>query len=165
MKLSELKRKYQQNKKPFRKFIRKMDNSKLKAVVGISEEAEKEVWQQVDCLACANCCRKMTPTLTGKDKARIADHLGITKKEFTDKYLSYDKKSKDWQMQVQPCVFLDLETNKCNIYAVRPADCKSFPHLSKKPLESYVYIHSQNIKYCPATYLWVEKMMDRITFS
>lgn len=165
MKLEDLKPKYKKNKKSFRKFISKMEDSKLKDIVGVAEEAEKEVWKEVDCLSCANCCKKMTPTLTGKDKKRIADHLGLTKKEFTEKYLVYDKESKDWHMQQQPCVFLDLDTNKCTIYDIRPDDCRGFPHLVKKPMESFIYIHKQNIKYCPATYLWVEKMMDRITFN
>lgn len=165
MKLANLKRKYHKNKKSFRKFITKMEDSELKAIVGIAEEAEKEVWQEVDCLSCANCCKKMTPTLTEKDKKRIADHQGLSKKAFTEKYLVYDEESKDWHMQQQPCVFLDTDTNKCSIYDIRPDDCRGFPHLVKKPMEDYVYIHKQNIKYCPATYLWVEKMMDRITFN
>jgi Fe-S-cluster containining protein len=107
----------------------------------------------------------MTPTLNAADKTRIAAHLDMTVKDFTLKYLEYDTEDRDWRMQKQPCTFLDLTTNKCNIYEVRPADCSGFPHLTKVPLKSYLYIHKQNIMYCPATYLFVEKMMDRIGFT
>jgi uncharacterized protein len=165
MKLSSLKKKYQKNKKPFKKFIKNLETSDVSDVMGIAKAVEKEVWQEVNCLSCANCCKKMTPTLTKTDKHRIADHLNITVKEFKTKYLLYDKDDKDWRMQQQPCVFLNLETNMCNIYEFRPDDCRGFPHLVKEPMESYAYIHKQNIKYCPATYLWVEKMMDQIEFN
>lgn len=83
-------------------------------------------------------------------------------KDFKEKYLEYDEEESDWRMQKQPCVFLNLSNNKCSIYAVRPADCAGFPHLTKTPLKSYMYIHKQNIEYCPATYRFVEKIMERI---
>jgi Fe-S-cluster containining protein len=153
------------NRKRFRSFITKLENSQHRGILQEAQEANKEVWEQVDCLSCANCCKKMTPTLNTADKLLISNHLGLTVKDFTTKYLEYDALDKDWRMQKQPCVFLDLTTNKCNIYEVRPADCSGFPHLTKVPLKSYLYIHKQNIMYCPATYLFIEKMMDRISFS
>jgi Fe-S-cluster containining protein len=165
MKLSSLKKKYHKNKKPFKKFIKNLEESDTTDIIDIAKAVETEVWQKVDCLSCANCCKKMTPTLTKKDKLRIANHLSISVKAFETKYLMYDKEEKDWRMQTQPCVFLNLENNKCNIYEHRPDDCRGFPHLVKEPLVSYAYVHKQNIKYCPATYLWVEKMMDQIEFN
>ena len=163
--LRVFKKKSEANRKRFRSFISKLENSKHKGVIEQAEEANKEVWAEVDCLSCANCCKKMTPTLNTADKSRIAAHLNLSVKEFTQKYLEYDIEERDWRMQTQPCVFLDLNTNKCNIYEVRPADCAGFPHLTKVPLKSFMYIHKQNIMYCPATYLFVEKMMERIEFT
>jgi Fe-S-cluster containining protein len=165
MLLSELEKQYKANKKPFRKFIDHLEEAKHKGVKKQAIEADKEVWQEVDCLSCANCCKKMTPTLNKEDRKRIADHLGLSHKEFKHKFLVYDKDDDDWRMQKQPCVFLDLSSNKCSIYPVRPADCAGFPHLTKTPLKSYMYIHKQNIEYCPATYRFVEKMMERIEIS
>lgn len=120
---------------------------------------EKEVWQEIDCLTCANCCKKMTPTFTDKDVKRISAHLDMTPKAFKEKWL-YKDKINDWLNTSLPCQFLDTKTNKCSIYAVRPADCAGFPHLSKKKFVSYVDTHKQNIEYCPATFKMVEKMMD-----
>ncbi|MES2646157.1 MAG: YkgJ family cysteine cluster protein [Bacteroidota bacterium] len=153
------------NRKRFRSFITKLETSSHRGVLQEAQEANKEVWEEIDCLSCANCCKKMTPTLKTSDKIRIADHLGMTVRDFTNKYLEFDSTDRDWRMIKQPCVFLDLTTNKCNIYEVRPADCSGFPHLTKAPLKNYLYIHKQNIMYCPATYLFVEKMMNRIHFS
>jgi Fe-S-cluster containining protein len=165
MELKQLKKKFEANQEEFRKFIDDLEEADHKGVKKVAKAADKEVWKEVDCLSCANCCKKMTPTLNKKDKKRIAAHLGLSVKDFKEKYLEYDKEDKDWRMQQQPCVFLDLTTNKCNIYAVRPDDCAGFPHLAKTPLKSYVYIHKQNIEYCPATYKFVEKMIERIEIT
>ena len=62
----------------------------------------------------------------------------------------------------QPCQFLDLKTNMCTIYEVRPADCAGFPHLVKKPFKDYMHVHKQNIEYCPATMLFIEKLYENI---
>lgn len=165
MELKHLKKQFEANKKTFRKFIDNLEEAEHKGVKKEARAANNEVWAEVNCLTCANCCKKMTPTLEKKDRKRIAAHLGITGKAFKEKYLEYNKEDKDWRMQQQPCVFLDLESNKCTIYPVRPADCAGFPHLTKTPLKSYLYIHKQNIEYCPATYRFVEKMMERIEIS
>jgi Fe-S-cluster containining protein len=59
-----------------------------------------------------------------------------------------------------PCQFLDLKTNYCSIYSIRPADCAGFPHLTKKKMVDYMHVHQQNIEYCPATYAMVAKMQE-----
>jgi Fe-S-cluster containining protein len=50
----------------------------------------------------------------------------------------------------------------CSIYEVRPADCADFPHFHRRPSTDYFYIHKQNIEYCPATMLLVEKLKASI---
>jgi Fe-S-cluster containining protein len=104
----------------------------------------------------------MSPTFTKTDIKRIAIHLNITVKEFTAQWLVYDKKDKDWINKLQPCQFLDLKSNMCSIYEVRPADCAGFPHLTKKKMTEYMHVHKQNVEFCPATYKMVEKMKDLI---
>jgi Fe-S-cluster containining protein len=165
MELKMLKKKYEAAQKPMRKFISDLETAEHRGVLAIAQAAEKEVWQEVNCLRCANCCKKMTPTLTRADRVRIASYLQLSEPDFTNRYLSYDAEDKDWRMQKQPCTFLDKNTNMCTIYAVRPKDCAGFPHLTKTPLKSYLHIHKQNIEYCPATFRFVEKMMDRIAIS
>ncbi|HMR92665.1 MAG TPA: YkgJ family cysteine cluster protein, partial [Chitinophagaceae bacterium] len=125
-------------------------------------QLEKEVWQETDCLSCANCCKTMTPTFSPADLKRISAHFRITVEEFQQKWLRRERGgNRDWLNKTEPCQFLNLEDNKCSIYAVRPADCAGFPHLSKK-FKEYAHIHKQNVEYCPATYRLVEKMMERI---
>jgi Fe-S-cluster containining protein len=100
----------------------------------------------------------MTPTYTVKDIRRISAHLGMSPDAFKTKWLKYDRKEGDWQNRRQPCQFLNLPDNTCTIYAVRPADCSGFPHLTKRKMVDYMHVHKQNIRYCPATFKFVEKM-------
>ena len=123
-----------------------------------AEQLEEEVWKETDCLACANCCRTMSPIFTTQDIKRIATHFRMTTQAFKEKWLYRNNKG-HWMNRTQPCQFLDLRTNKCTIYAIRPADCAGFPHLSKKKMVEYLHVHKQNIHYCPATYKLVQKLM------
>ncbi len=150
------------NKKAFKRYLNKLQKNPPRGLDKIAAQADKEVWLQTNCLSCANCCKKMTPTFTVKDIKRIALFLKMTPAAFKEKWLFQGKKEKDWVNKKQPCQFLDLKTNKCGIYEVRPADCAGFPHLTKRKMTDYMHVHIQNIEYCPATYMLVEKMMERI---
>ena len=156
--LRSFKQKVRHNGKQLKSFLTKVSKHNSKAWEVNAEEVNKEVWQEVDCLSCANCCKTMTPTFTPTDIKRIAAHLNTTPKEFKEKWLHYDKKDKDWLNKLNPCQFLNLKTHKCDIYDVRPADCAGFPHLTKKKMVDYVHVHKQNVALCPATYKMVEKM-------
>lgn len=160
--LRKLKKKFEMKRKSLRHFISHVGNKPPKNLESLAEQTVKEVWAQVDCLSCANCCKVMSPTYTFQDIKRIADYLGMRPKDLKDKWLYQDKKSNDWMNKSQPCQFLNLKTNKCSIYEVRPQDCASFPHLVKKPLPDYMHVHKQNIEYCPATMLFVERLKDAI---
>lgn len=148
------------NRKAFRNFLNKTEKDPPEGIDKITPVVEAEVWQEVSCLSCANCCKKMTPTFTRTDLRRISAHFNQTPEQFQKLWLKRDRR-KDLVNKTEPCQFLDLQTNMCSIYAIRPVDCAGFPHLSKKKWPDYAYIHKQNIDYCPATYKMVEKMVRR----
>lgn len=156
--LRKLKQKFNANRRSLRAFITRTENNPPKQLDSLVEELDKEVWKEVNCLECANCCKRMSPTYTAQDIKRIATHLSMTTKDFKEKWLCKDEKGVDWVNLSQPCQFLDLKTNMCTIYEVRPADCADFPHFNKKPQKDYLYINKQNIEYCPASMLMVEKL-------
>ncbi|MCP9749693.1 YkgJ family cysteine cluster protein [Ferruginibacter sp. HRS2-29] len=153
-------KKLSQNRTAFRRFLNKTEKTPPPAIDKVTPVVAQEVWQEVDCLSCANCCKKMTPTFTPADLKRISNHFGQTPDEFRKQWLRKDR-NKDLINKTEPCQFLNLQDNKCSIYAIRPADCAGFPHLSKRKWTDYAYIHKQNIDYCPATYKMVEKMIVR----
>jgi Fe-S-cluster containining protein len=156
--------KVSRTKKKMRSFLTRLEKNAPKKLDEWTVEADKAVWLETDCLSCANCCKTMSPTYTPTDIKRIAAHLDMTPAAFKNKYL-YKDEIGDWLNVKQPCQFLDLKTNMCGIYAVRPADCAGFPHLTKKKAKQYLHIHSQNVAYCPATYKMVEKIMAMATHN
>jgi Fe-S-cluster containining protein len=157
--LRSFRQQVRRNKKQVRNFLTRLVKKPPRDLVVITLEADKVAWKQTDCLDCANCCKTMSPTYTGKDIRRISAHLGMTQRAFREKWL-YRDKTGDWMNVKQPCQFLDLETNKCDIYAVRPRDCAGFPHHTKKKMVDYVHMYNQNIEYCPATYRMVERIRE-----
>ena len=159
--LRSFNQKVRHHKKAFKKYLSKVEKNPPKNINAIVDKVNTEVWQEIDCITCANCCKKMTPTFTIKDIKSIAIHFDMTPKEVKEKWLHQDKKNGDWINVNQPCQFLNLSTNMCAIYEVRPADCAGFPHLKKKKFVEYLHVHKQNISYCPATFKMVEKMMER----
>ncbi len=149
------------NKRRFRSFLTRLEKNVPRGLDNKVTIADKKVWEQIDCLSCANCCKTMSPTYTKKDIKRIAKHLDMTENAFREKWL-YKDRSGDWMNKKQPCQFLDLKTNMCSIYAVRPRDCAGFPHHTKRKMTDYMHIYKQNVEYCPATYSLVEKIMEGV---
>ncbi|HVK96757.1 MAG TPA: YkgJ family cysteine cluster protein, partial [Flavisolibacter sp.] len=151
-----------QNRSRLRRFLTKIEKNPPLELDQYADEIDKSVWSEVNCLACSNCCRTMTPTYTFKDLQRISKHLNMTIKQLKEKWL-YKNKKGEWMNVSTPCQFLNLKTNMCSIYAVRPDDCAGFPHLTKKKVVDYIHIHKQNVHYCPATYTMVEKLIQRVS--
>lgn len=155
-------RKASKSKTRLRRFLTRLTKDPPRKLDLLIAQSEKEVWTEVDCLSCANCCRSMTPTYNLADMKRIAAHLGMSLRAFQDKWLYQEKGTGDWLNRSTPCQFLDLADNKCSIYDVRPADCAGFPHLPKKKMVDYMHVHKQNVEFCPATHNLVEKLMAKI---
>ena len=161
--LKAFKKKVELNGKAMKRFLTKIEKAPPRGLDSAAGKLHPEVWAEVDCLSCANCCKTMTPTYTKADIIRIASHFKQTPQQFKDQWLKYDKKDGDWQNKTEPCQFLNLKDNKCSIYEIRPLDCAGFPHLPKKKMVEYMHVHKQNIDFCPATYKLVEKMQRTIS--
>ena len=159
--LRSFRQKARLNKKKLRSFLRKIENNIPKGLDKLTASLEPEVWKEIDCLTCANCCKTMSPTFTKTDIKRISKHFGQTPEAFTKQWLRKDRIG-DMLNKVEPCQFLNLKDNKCSIYEIRPADCAGFPHLPKRKMVDYMHVHKQNIEYCPATYKLVEKMQETL---
>ena len=159
MDLIKFKRSAARKKSKLKAFLTKLDDLVPEEMPQLVKEADAEVWQEVDCTSCANCCKTMTPTFSKEDIVRIAAFLETTPEAFTKKWL-YKEEAGDWVNKKQPCQF--LKRNKCSIYEVRPKDCAEFPHHNKKPFDAYNDTFSNNLEKCPATLLLVDKLKKRI---
>lgn len=90
-----------------------------------------EVQQQVDCTACANCCRHSVVSVNDSEIENIASHIGTTSKEVSRLYTVPDPDAPALRILLnsdEGCVFLD--GNLCMIYEARPNTCRDFPHVS-----------------------------------
>ncbi|HEU5165746.1 MAG TPA: YkgJ family cysteine cluster protein [Chitinophagaceae bacterium] len=148
--------------KPLFRFLNRLKRNPPRNLQNIALKAGGNVWHGIDCLSCANCCKTMTPTYTAKDIKKIASYLQISTAEMKRKWLKKERGTGNWLNKTTPCQFLDLETNMCNVYEARPADCAGFPHLTKKRIVDYIHIHKQNLDECPATFRLVEKMNELV---
>ncbi len=141
-------------------FLKKLDDIVPEDMPALVREADKAVWQEVNCMECANCCKTMTPTFRKSDIKRIAAHLNMTPRAFMEKWLYKEEDTGDWVNKIQPCQF--LVDNKCSIYEVRPADCAAFPHHNKRPFDAYNDTFTNNLDKCPATMLLVDKLKKKV---
>jgi hypothetical protein len=147
-----------QAKKRQRKFLSRLKARPPKDLDAQVIAADEEVWQEVDCLTCANCCKTISPTFTQKDIERIASRLRLKPGEFVEEYLYIDEDD-DFVLQKTPCPFL-LKDNKCRIYEDRPKACRDYPHTGKRKFHLHVEITKKNALVCPAAFRVVEKLEE-----
>ena len=69
--LRSFKQKVRHHEKTMKRFLGKIEKNPPKGLDKLAEKIDAEVWQEVDCLSCANCCKTMSPTFTAKDIKRI----------------------------------------------------------------------------------------------
>jgi Fe-S-cluster containining protein len=155
-----MKQSIKKNKKKYVTFLKGLLIRKLRGIDPVVVELHKQAFKKIDCLSCANCCKTMSPTYTKADVKRISKHLGMTFKQYYDKYLEKEEGGKDYMNKSVPCQFLQKD-NKCSIYEVRPRDCGGFPHTQFRDFKLYISgTHIQNIEYCPITHNVVERMHE-----
>ncbi|MFN8698213.1 MAG: YkgJ family cysteine cluster protein [Flavobacteriales bacterium] len=123
--------------------------------------AHEEIFAQVNCLDCANCCKTTSPIFRNVDIDRIAQHLGIRPSALTSKYLHIDEDG-DWVLNQSPCVFLN-EDNTCRVYEVRPKACREYPHTDRKHMRQIMDLTYRNTLVCPAVGLMVERIKSRLS--
>lgn len=151
--------------KPLYRLLNRINRKAPRNIQSFAKKANDTVWKDLDCLECANCCKAMTPTYTNTDMKRIAAFLKISVDDMKRRWLRKERGTGDWINKTTPCQFLDMKTNMCSIYEVRPADCAGFPHLSKRKFVDYVHIHKQNVSECPATFKMITTMNEILSLA
>ena len=154
------KKQAQAKQKEHKKFLDSLKKKPPKNLDYITLETHEEVFSEIDCLSCANCCKTTGPLFTEKDIERISKHLRLSPADFEKKYLRIDEDN-DKVLQCLPCRFL-AEDNTCLIYDIRPKACREYPHTDRKKIYQINHLTIKNTIICPAAYLFVEKMMKRM---
>ena len=144
-----------EHQKQYKQFLQRSDkNNVLKQLPDLHEEA----FSKIDCLQCANCCKKYSPRFKTPDIKRISRHLKMRESEFIDEYLKVDEEG-DFVAKSTPCPFLGAG-NFCSIYEQRPSDCHRFPYTDEDVLIKRQQLTLKNSTFCPITYYVIEKLME-----
>jgi Fe-S-cluster containining protein len=139
----------------FRTFLKGMSSREVDPIV---HRLNEEISAQIDCTACANCCKTVSPVLDDEDITRFAEGLGISPEQLKSQYLEKDEEG--YIFNVRPCPF--LVDNKCSNYDHRPKDCASFPHLHKKDFIFRTMGIIGNCSVCPIVFNVFERLKDEL---
>jgi hypothetical protein len=149
-----------QSSKETKKFFAKLKKKPPKHLDYLMQDLHEQVFEEVDCLSCANCCKTTGPLFTAADIDRISKHLKLKPQLFIAQYLRIDE-DQDYVLQSVPCSFLGAD-NYCSIYEVRPKACAEFPHTNRKKFHQISSLTEKNVAICPAAYKVVEAMKKEI---
>lgn len=143
-------------KKENRAFYDKLKRIKPKNLDDKFHQLHEDVFEEVDCLACANCCKTTSPIFYNRDVERLAKHLRMKPGEFIGKYLRIDE-DKDYVLTQAPCPFLGAD-NYCSVYEARPNACREYPHTDRKRMEQILDLTYRNTIVCPAVLEITERL-------
>lgn len=148
----EAKRKSAENKA----FLQKLKNKDSRKIDDAFHRLHEEVFSEIDCLTCANCCKTTSPIFYQTDIERVAKALRLKPGDFIEKYLRIDE-DRDYVLKSSPCPFLGSE-NYCAVYADRPKACREYPHTNRKKMVQIMELTYKNTLVCPAVLEIVERM-------
>lgn len=141
----------------FRTWLKSADDDRIDRIV---HKLNEEVSSQIDCCACANCCRSSYVEVREKDIRRLTEALGKTRAAVIREHLDFNVEEKSYWLKGLPCKF--LTDSKCSIYEARPDDCRSFPHLHKKDFTYRLLGVLENCSVCPIVYNVYEQLKERV---
>lgn len=138
----------EKHKKENKVLVKQLKKSKPKNLDDKVHRLHNEVFENIDCLACANCCKTTSPIINERDIDRLAKHLKIKPTKLIEDYLKIDE-DKDYVFKSAPCPFLDYE-NYCMVYDSRPTACREYPHTNRKRFYQILDLSLKNTEICPA---------------
>jgi uncharacterized protein len=139
-----------------RKFLASLKKKDSRKVDDLFHRHHEEIFEEMDCLTCANCCKTTSPIFYQNDIERVSKSLRMKPGDFIEKYLRIDE-DKDYVLKSSPCPFLDSE-NYCSVYADRPKACREYPHTNRKKMVQITELTLKNTMVCPAVFEIVERL-------
>src|SRR6187402_2642237 len=144
-----------------KKFLQRLKSKDPRSVDDAFHKTHEEVFERIDCLTCANCCKTTSPIFYPNDIDRIAKSLKTKPGDFIEKYLRIDEDN-DYVLKSSPCPFLH-DDNYCGIYDVRPKACREYPHTDRKKMVQITELTYRNTLVCPAVLEIVERLKTLFT--
>jgi Fe-S-cluster containining protein len=145
-------RKSEENKK----FLQSLGKKDARRVDNAFHQTHNEVFEEMDCLTCGNCCKTTSPIFYQSDIDRLGKSLRMKPGDFIEKYLRVDE-DHDFVLRSAPCPFLGAD-NYCSVYADRPRACREYPHTNRKKMVQIMDLTHKNTMVCPAVFEIVERL-------
>ncbi|MDX2130061.1 MAG: YkgJ family cysteine cluster protein [Chloroherpetonaceae bacterium] len=118
---------------------------------------------EIDCTACANCCKIPRPAVLVSELTPLANAKGMTLAQFienhTDSIPFLDEAGNQefiYYLKPKPCPM--LKGNLCSVYQERPLSCADFPHLDKPHFKYRFRQVLENYTLCPIVFDVVERL-------
>ena len=147
-------------KKKNQAFLKKLKLKPPKNLDELFHDLHDEVFEQINCLTCANCCKTTSPIFYQQDIERAAKAIRVKPGDFIQKYLYMDEDG-DFVLHRSPCAFLEKD-NTCKIYADRPKACREYPHTNRKKMRQILELTFRNTMVCPAVLEIVERVKKKL---
>jgi len=154
--LEQLRSKALDEKKRWKKFFRKLGQRPPRNLDYTVATLHEEVFAEIDCLDCANCCKTTSPIFRDIDIDRLAKHLQMRPAEFVEQYLFLDQEG-HYVLKSAPCPFLGSD-NYCSVYEALPRECREYQHTDRKNFHQILNLTLKNTEICPATFEIVRRM-------
>jgi len=145
----------------FRRFMKSRDIPERRL-----RKIAEEIQAQIDCTACANCCRVATAEVSNRDVERLARHLNLTPGAFRSQYTVRDEEGAAvLRRNENGCVFLN--GTECTVYEGRPATCVDFPHLVRGSgsIASRMWQFIDRACYCPIVFNSLQAFKAHLRFQ
>jgi uncharacterized protein len=146
----------------FRRYLKSRDHSDR-----ILRRIAEQVEEQIDCTACANCCRVATAVVSARDAERLARYLRISAAQFSENYTeaSGEEGRILRRTGASGCVF--LQGTNCSVYDARPDACRRFPHVVRGPgsIAARMWQFVDRATYCPIVYNPLEEFKKHLRFE
>lgn len=139
-----------------KRFLQSLKKKDSRSVDDAFHTLHDQVFEEINCLDCANCCKTTSPIFYQTDIERVAKALRMKPGDFIETYLRIDE-DKDFVLKSSPCPFLDAD-NYCKVYDSRPKACREYPHTNRKKMIQITELTFKNTLVCPAVLEMVERL-------
>jgi Fe-S-cluster containining protein len=145
----------------FRRFLKTHGYNELRL-----RRIGQAIEEQIDCTACANCCKVASVPLRKRDIEKLAKFFRTSVGKFKAEYVTEDEFSDTVLRRTGGgCVF--LSGNQCTVYEARPSNCVNFPHIvrGEGPISTRMWQFVDRASYCPIVYNALEAFKDETGFD
>ena len=139
-----------------KKFLQSLKKKDARQVDKVVHQTHEEVFSEISCLTCTNCCKTTSPILYQNDIERLSKSLRMKPGDFIEQYLRVDE-DHDYVLKSSPCPFLSSD-NYCSVYENRPRACREYPHTHRKKMVQIMDLTFKNTFVCPAVFEIVERL-------